>query len=444
MGLADIQHVVVLMMENRSFDHFFGYLDLPNIDNLSTGDYSVQALADGAPPVKPRPTTGVDDDYVTCPDPGHGFEDVTQQIFNIDKRALVSSMPPPGAKPNMQGFVRNFATQSPSNCTVNWQPEDIMRCFRPEHLPILTTLAKNYVLIDRWFCSIPGATWPNRFWAHAATTMGYAMMDDAFIRSCLTNSTLTMPTIFNRLSATLGDGDDVPWCCYFFQPPQTATLAALSDYVGQPRYFRRFEEGGDSFGGHYFEGFEKDCLAGDLPFYTFIEPQCNVLAPLNNVLLDNSMHPPGDVRDGERLIATVYNALRRSPLWETTALLITFDEHGGYYDHVVPPRVPAETDYKPVNGFTFDRLGPRVPALVISPWVQKGVVDHGPNTGATIDPNVHYEHASIVATVRELASVGRGKIQPLTMRDNIACTITHLFQSSKRPASDCPEDLGDD
>jgi phospholipase C len=191
------------------------------------------------------------------------------------------------------------------------------------------------------------------------------------------------------------------------------------------------------------ENFVSD-LSYPYPYrYTFIEPNYGQTF-LGTYTDGTSQHPMDGVSGGEGLIKKVYEAIRNSPLWETSLLIVTYDEHGGFYDHVVPPRVPAESEYPHVNGFAFDRLGPRVPAVIVSPWVQKGVVDHGPNTGATIDPNVHYEHATIVATLRELASVGRGKIAPLTTRDNVACTITHLLQGTKRAAADCPEQIGDD
>ncbi|HEX6839456.1 MAG TPA: alkaline phosphatase family protein, partial [Polyangia bacterium] len=189
MAASDIEHVVVLMMENRSFDHVFGYLDLPNIDGLRTGDYWCSPAQAGGAPVRPRPTTGAPNDYVTCPDPGHEMQDTTQQIFDLDASQTCNGVPlDPRAPPTMRGFVRSYAQQQPNGCNRTWQAEDIMRCFVPEHLPVLTALARNYVLIDRWFCAIPGPTWPNRFWAHAATAMGHGEMSDAYIRQCLVDS----------------------------------------------------------------------------------------------------------------------------------------------------------------------------------------------------------------------------------------------------------------
>src|SRR3954468_13715651 len=188
MAASDIEHVVVLMMENRSFDHVFGYLDLPNIDGLRSGDHWCTPLS-GSAPVRPRPTTGISDDYVTCPDPGHEMQDVTQQIFDLAASQIANGVPLDAhAAPTMRGFVRSYANAKSDGCRATWKPEDIMRCFLPQHVPVLTALARSYVLVDRWFCAIPGPTWPNRFWSHAATAMGHGEMSDAFIRQCLLDS----------------------------------------------------------------------------------------------------------------------------------------------------------------------------------------------------------------------------------------------------------------
>jgi phospholipase C len=450
MAASDIEHVVVLMMENRSFDHVFGYLDLPNIDGLrGGGDYGSTPVS-GTALVRPRPTTGIDDDYVTCPDPGHEMQDTTQQIFDLGPAQVCNGVPlDPTAKPTMRGFVRSYAQQKPNGCRGNWQPEDIMRCFLPQHVPVLTALARNYVLVDRWFCAIPGPTWPNRFWSHAATAMGHGEMSDAYIRQCLLDSPFTAQTIFNRLDAHADDWLGSPaWRVYYHQTPQASTLQSIAERLHDPDYFRPFEANEKFWSDAPLDGFEADCGNGDLPYYTFIEPQFDSFAPLRAVTTDNSMHPPADVRDGERLIARVYNAIRgNADLWAKTVLVVTYDEHGGFYDHVVPPRVPSQKPDAPAsprdaNGqplFLFDRLGPRVPTLIVSPWVKKGVIDHGPGTGAHIDPAIHYDHSSIVATVREL--VGR-PVDPLTERDEIATTFTHLFGDSKRGDGDCPDKLG--
>jgi phospholipase C len=450
MAASDIEHVVVLMMENRSFDHLFGYLDLPNIDNLRGGDHWCSPAKAGGAPVRPRPTTGVDSDYVTCPDPGHEMQDVTQQISDLDASQTCNGVPlDRKAAPTMRGFVRSYAQAKSDGCKVTWQPEDIMRCFLPQHLPVMTALAKNYVLIDRWFCAIPGPTWPNRFWTHAATAMGHGEMSDSYIRQCLLDSPFTAPTIFNRLDAHADDWlGDPAWRVYYHQTPQASTLMSIAARLHDPNYFRPFEANEKSWSDEPLDGFEADCDNHDLPYYTFIEPQFDSFAPLRAVTTDNSMHPPADVRDGERLVARVYNAIRRNPdLWAKTALVVTFDEHGGFYDHVVPPRVPSQKPDAPAsaldaNGkplFMFDRLGPRVPTLIVSPWVQKGIVDHGPGTGANIDNAIHYDHSSLVATVREL--VGR-PVEPLTERDEIATTFTHLFRDVKRSDGDCADKLG--
>lgn len=416
MAIADIEHFVVLMMENRSFDHLFGYLDLENIDNLTSGGpFEVDGpfLPDGTvgPPAYPFKSTGVHSDYITMPDPGHEFIDVTNQIFGYGKQ--------PPAAANMRGFVQNFQKRSSAP-----RPLDIMRCFRMLDVPVLSTLAHNFVVCDRWFSSVPSSTWPNRYFFHAATSMGWV---DLVSSECLDLMTgkipFDAPTLFNRVDAVGRD-----WRVYFHNPPHASTLQSVAKTLdGQldKTHWREFDPGNS------LPGFAQDVGGGDLPFYTFIEPQFDMIHPNNPMVPDNSGHPSGDFKRAQELIREVYNALRSSDLWSTSALIILFDEHGGFYDHVVPPSVPAELTYPPKGAFQFDRLGPRVPALVISPWVKKGFVDHGPGTGDQPDPNVFYDHTSVASTLIKLLGGA-----PLTARDRNAKTLDHLFANSQR--SDCP------
>lgn len=416
-----IEHIVVLMLENRSFDHMLGYLDLPNIDGL-TGNEQCDPVTAGDPAVAVRKTTGALADFRTCPDPGHELADVNVQLFG-------SRNPAPNAKPQNRGFVQSYAGQNrPGGCSPVAIPEDIMKCFDPAHLPVLTNLARNYVVCDRWFCSVPSSTWPNRYFVHGATSMGHADITNAQARSYLLNPSLDMHTIFNRISDA-----GLDWSVYYHQAPQAGTLRSIGKYLIDPNYFCRFEAGIDNQTGHLFDGFEKDAANGALPLYTFIEPQTSIISALDFAILDNSQHPPADVRDGERLIARVYNALRSGPLWESTLLLIIYDEHGGFYDHIPPPRVPPETEYASQSApFKFDRLGPRVPAVIVSPWVDKGRVDHGPTTGTTPDDHIYYDHTSVIATV--LRMIGQ---PPLTGRDTRAATFEHLYRQTVRSDADC-------
>ena len=405
MALADIQHFVVLMMENRSFDHLLGYVDLPNSDNLlHGGPYTADAAAAGSPPVPVTKTSGAPPDFISKPDPLHEYINVTNQIFGQGKA--------PPSPPTMRGFVQSYVTDS------GGKAEDVMRCFRPSEIPAIATLAQNFVVCDRWFSSMPSSTWPNRYFAHAATSLGYVDISNAQSLALLAGATqFNVPTIFNRIDSA---GKD--WRVYFHNPPQVSTLTQLVPTFDDKDKWREFDPG------NTLPGFAEDVANNDLPFYTFIEPQFDPFAQNNLAMPDNSGHPSGDFRRAQQLIREVYNSLRASDLWHSTMLIVVFDEHGGFYDHVVPPTAPAQKVLAPdastpnVPGFHFDRLGPRVPALVISPWVKKGFVDHGPQCDTTPRPDRWYDHTSIIATV--LRALGQ---PPLTARDGHAFDLLHLI-----------------
>jgi phospholipase C len=150
----------------------------------------------------------------------------------------------------------------------------------------------------------------------------------------------------------------------------------------------------------------------------------------------NWQHPDAPLREGERLIKRVYEALRNSDHWTELALLITYDEHGGFYDHVTPPDqgVPPPGDQVAANGFAFDRLGVRVPALLISPWSPRGQVVHEPQGDQLTTPTSRFEHTSVIASVRRMLDIA----QPLTQRDAWAATFNSLFEQLQAPRTDCP------
>lgn len=366
---AIIDHVVVLMLENRSFDSMLGrlYPAGPNFDGVPAGasnwangvEYPAWFTAPGAP----------DPYHIPTPDPNEFFVNMTAQIYG--------SGPPPAA-PDMSGFARDYASVSP-------HPGDIMHGYTPEQLPVLSTLAKEFAVSDRWFASAPNQTWPNRFFAHTATANGY-------VNNSPVHLPYTMETVFNRLSDA-----NRSWRIYYHDLPQTLTLARI--WSGLPDHLYSFEE-----------SFMADAMAGGLPNYSFIEPRY-FADPLVN-RLPNDQHPPHDVALGERLVARVYDAVRNGAAWERTLLIITFDEHGGLWDHVPPPAAtPPGPPYS--DDFTFNRYGVRVPAVLISPWIRPGTVLRPPEDGPPFD------HTSIIATLNALF----GPFEPLTQRDRMAPTL---------------------
>lgn len=444
-----IDHVVVLCLENRSFDHMLGFLPHP--------DPTYQGLLDGSPHRNPgadgAPVAATPDAKRVIPyGPDHSHDAVLQQL----------SRTPSGAATN-QGFVQSYALKasgrSPSHRTgliadligLVSHPRSnqagirrgplVMRCQRPEQVPVLSTLAREFAVCDAWFSSVPGETWPNRNYLHAATSDGEV---DIQIRAYLN------PTIFELLEDNGAD-----WRIYHDDTPQAWAFPRLWD--SPERHARWFP----------MDTFYRHVSAGDLPAYTFIEP--NHRPPLHTLdelgaagsaaSRSDSQHPennlvsdaaydtyaddlPTDFARGERLIARIYESLRANPdLFARTALLITHDEHGGWYDHVPPDaRVPSPGRLRAdlvtrlfralwrtnASAFDFTTLGVRVPAVVVSPLIEAGTVDH------TV-----YEHASVPATVRRMYAPGAA---PLTARDAAAHTFDHLWTRSA-PRTDLP-DLG--
>jgi len=366
----DVEHVVVLCLENRSFDHMLGWSNVPGLDGLTGAEHNYADPSDASSRCY----------HVTrnaklsiTPDPGHELHEVTVQLFGTD-----SAPSPPAAKNN--GFVKSFQDLTgPGN-----DAGRVMDAFDPSLLPVLHQLAHEFVVCDRWYSAVPGPTWPNRFFLHAASSDGQA-----------SNKLLhqyDMKTIYEALEEV---GED--WRIYFHDIPQSLALTRLRQSGRESNFLRM---------NHFFN----DAQDGKLPSYSFIEPRYfNV--PFNKA---NDQHSKHDVTHGENLIADIYEALRaNSAVWDKVLFVITYDEHGGLYDHVPPPYdgengVPVPNPDGKVDkkhDFDFRRLGPRVPTLFVSPWVAKGQVDHE-----------RYEHSSVPAGLRALFSVA----EPLTKRDGTA------------------------
>jgi len=189
-----------------------------------------------------------------------------------------------------------------------------------------------------------------------------------------------------------------------------------------------------------FGQFLEDCESGQLPDYSFIEPNYTDHPGVGGgELIASDQHPDHDVQAGELFLAAIYNAIHDNPqLWESTALLIAYDEHGGIYDHVPPPGCTPDTMVASVEAtgtgfeFKFDRLGVRVPAVLISPWIPKGTVV--PGTEDPVGGRV-FEHASIPATVTEFFL---GAYDERSPREKKAATFLDLLTDNMRANADCP------
>jgi phospholipase C len=318
------------------------------------------------------------------PDAGHSLLDVNEQLFGTAAEPLPVT-------PNNSGFVANYARR-PGNTPA--AAHRVMHCFDPAKLPVLSTLAREFVLCDHWFASVPGQTWPNRFFVHAATSGGFA--DNQFRH-------YDFDTVYHRLHRA-----GHSWAIYFHDFAHAYTIASLRNPLFVP-HFR--------FAKQFFDDLKHDRL----PAYSFIEPRYFDFLRWKA----NDQHPPHDMRLGEHLLADVYESLRRSSAWDSSLLVVLFDEHGGLFDHVPPPEaVNPDGNVSANPPFRFDRLGPRVPALLISPRLARGVVE-----------SRTFDHTSIIATARELFALG----DPLTARDRAAHTFHDLLQTSVR--TDTPAEL---
>lgn len=413
-ALERIDHIVVLMLENRSFDNMLGWLysprNEPPFDRVPRGQpfdgLDGKNLTNPIPPAVPgagRKEVPVARGQVMNhpnPDPGEDYGHVNQQLFG--------SADPPDPVPRpapMNGFVKDYVEMLQQDTHDGGQPgyddyKIIMDCFPPDRVPVISHLANAYAVCDRWFCSVPSQTMCNRSFANAATSAG--LVNNEPYENWARN---TGATIFNRME----DGG-LSWKVYY-DPWDLCSLTWLIHFRSLYKYVHsRF---------FHFHAFLKDAAAGELPAYSFIEPRF--------LISHNDQHPPYGVLPGEDLIHQVYQAVRESPLWERTLLIVTYDEHGGCYDHVAPPAaVPpggGSEDACP-QGFRFDRLGVRVPAVLISPWIDAGTVFRA---GQPLD------HTSIIKTISN-----RWGLKPLTERDRAAVDLSGALRRGT-PRTDRPE-----
>ncbi len=378
--LAAIEHVVVLMLENRSFDHMLGFL-YADTGNRSPAGHPFEGLAgtesnadaNGAEvTVFKIDPAGNGVYFMPGTNPGEGYTATNLQLFGTDP----APAPPVAAN---RGFVTNFATTLALNkqrhrpVVPGTVPADIMGMYTPGLLPVLSGLARGYAVCDHWYSSVPTETIPNRAFAAAATSQGH--MNDS-------TKSFTVPTIFGLLTAR-----GVGWKIYGYDKDPLTRLD-FPDTTSAP----------DACFG-LFDGFRADAAAGQLPGYAFLEPSWGSDG--------NSQHPVYDVAKGERLIHDVYRALRDGPGWGQTLLIITYDEHGGCYDHVPPPGGAIPPDRSTGEyGFGFTRFGVRVPAVLVSPLIAPGTVFRVPDGATPLD------HTSILRTVE-----ARWGLPSLTARD---------------------------
>lgn len=368
--LPQINHVVVLMLENRSLDNLLGwvYADAGNRPPNNVPPQSPTAY-DGLventcwnqlTPDSPRvyAVEGAQSTTVPNPDPDESFDGMTAQIFGTSETA------------DMSGFLANYATQNASD------PDQIMQSYSPSQVPVISQLARSFALCDAWFASAPCQTWPNRGFVHTGSSDGHINNDDY--------KPYDIETVFNLL-----EDQGISWNVY------NDTLAPSLVHVMFPKLWDKEDHFADMKS--FYVLCQQPATSGTrLPQYTFIEP--NFIDP------DESYHPPHDITPAETFLAKVYNAVRECPYRDEILFVITFDEHGGCYDHVPPPpppldAVPPEPGQVSRDGsFDFKRFGVRVPTIVVSSYVTPGTVFRNPPGAEGPAP---YDHTTILNTLRQ-------------------------------------------
>ncbi|KAM7522969.1 hypothetical protein LguiA_012871 [Lonicera macranthoides] len=381
-----IKTVVVLVMENRSFDHMLGWMKNlnPKINGVTGSESNPISTSD---PNSPR-IFFTNQSHLVDPDPGHSFQAIREQIFGSNDTSL---SPPP-----MNGFVQNARSMTDPNMT-----RTVMSGFQPDHVAVYKSLVSEFAVFDRWFASVPSSTQPNRLYVHSATSHGASSNIPAMLVEGYPQR-----TIFEDL-----DDAGVSFGIYYQNIPATLFYRNLRKL----KYSGKFHSYGLSF--------KSDAKKGKLPGYVVVEQRYMD----SKVEPANDDHPSHDVYQGQMFVKEVYEILRASPQWNQTLFVITYDEHGGFYDHVATPvsGVPSPDGIVGPEPFLFrfDRLGVRVPTIMVSPWIDKGT---------------EYEHSSIPATVRRLFNL----TSPfLTKRDQWAATFDSIVQTRIEPRTDCPERL---
>ncbi len=358
-GMANLQkvdHIVVLMLENRSFDHMLGYLSLEggrtDVDGLRAQFANEH---DGRRyPVHHLASTAIPDD------PDHSAEAVDLQIGDG----------------SMDGFVASFAATLASREVQDADPGAVMGYYDSEDVPVYDHLANEFAICDRWFSSVPGAPWPNRLYAICG-------------RAARSRDDLPphVPPLYNHPSFVQHlDAHDVSWRWYSFEGG-TLRFADAHYLLGHDDRFAFFSKTNlnwktelevrtDAEAPRFLE----DAASGALPSVAWIDPNFSNFNPIG--FQTNDDHAPADIKDGRELVLAVYHALATSPQLERTLLVIFYDEHGGFFDHVTPPEAPDD------DPDMFGRYGVRVPAMIVSPWIEPRSVSH-----------TLFDHTSIMKTI---------------------------------------------
>jgi phospholipase C len=389
-------HIVVVMMENHSFDNILGALSRlgqPDADGLSF-DASGQATNENP---------GADGPVRSFPFPSTAQGSHVSQTWNATHEQINSG--------RMDGFVRSVGAEQP------------MGYYPPEVVPFAYSLASTFTVANRWFSSAPCQTIPNRRFLLAGTAYGAIATDVP----TLFDGSPPNGTIFDRL-----DPHGITWLNYFTDVPGTVVIPKVVE-----QHFAHLRP---------IDSFFEHCAAGRLPAVSFVDPEAGVLAYLGTLLEKlpvlgsigarlathgGSEEKPQDLYHGETWAHRVVQAVLDSPAWPRTLLIYTYDEHGGYYDHVPPPAALAPDTIPPKLGSGdvpggYDIYGVRVPAVVASPYARPAAVT-----------DIVHDHTSVLATVE-----AKWNLPALTHRDANAATVMDFLDTASAAFETPPQLTG--
>lgn len=436
--MAEIEHIVYLMLENRSLDNVLGWLYEPGEE---------QNLVTHCPPVDPVPPDHFDGCYdiddadksfvtrgtggarrVPRFDPHEVYDHVNYQLFES------YATPVRGVRPTMGGFVKDY---------VNWyrRPDQITPTFTPIELPVLNGLAKNFAVSDRCFSSVPTQTNTNRAFAAAGNSLG--LNGSGELQAWVDNRgsgvlqlgrpggpQFCQPTIWNVLTDAGRDRPD-DWMIFNSRGTWLENLLGAEGYQYTRLIMERLQCA--SLDDHFGIVGEPGSTAaptlfgmiadGSLPTFSFVEPQWGIQQGLGILPNGTDYHPPSAVWPGEVFVKHLYDALTANPdVWNKVLFIVNFDEHGGTYDHVPPPWTampPWCGDHGTPEprflerGFEYDRFGVRVPLILVSPWIE-------PNTVFRAGGAIPFDHTSVMATVLELMGIDDAE-----WRHRLGCRTAH-------------------
>lgn len=437
-SLPQVKNIVFLMLENRSLDNLLGWLysgsgqgpayvfpagSPSTYDGLVAGQFSNPAY-DGWGNVQQYPVVpvpgglGSDQDRVPAYDPYEEMKrdttwnGVLNQLFGDQK--MIPGLPVQELGPaKMLGFLQDYYTPA----MLGWKGLDSLWTYTPAQLPVINGLARQFAVSDRWFCSVPTQTNPNRAYSLCGTSLGREN------NAPLAIETFNVPTVINYL-AQAGKS----WGLYFTDTWQSGK--SYTEYT-----FPQISQAGGDFEIGSIQQFKDRAKAGQLPAFTYLEPEWGYgMGAFFKQGTD--YHPPTHVNPGEQFLSEVYQAVRSGPQWAETLFIVTFDEHGGTYDHVAPPWGAINPDgLIGSDGFQFNLFGPRVPTLLISPFVKPSTVFR-----ASQESRFPFDHTSVIKTLLgwagvDLSTVNLGKRMPQAPTFEAVLDLDHVNPAQAVPAA---------